>query len=208
MTIRLHRRNILGLVAACVFSLAASSTAFAAGTSADFVRTLAGRLVSIINSNASPGQAKSEVNPLLQQAIDFDNIAKFCLGRYWNVATPDQRTEYLGLFHQALTNAIMDKLGSYRGVRVKVTGTETLQQGAEGVSFILSRPQQPDAQMQLIVRKDGDSYKVVDLIGEGVSLRLTQSKDYNSFIARNGGKVENLIRAMKNQVAHHDDPAN
>lgn len=58
--------------------------------------------------------------------------------------------------------------------------------------------------MQWIVN---NSPKVVDVIGEGASLRLTQRQDYSSYIARNGGNVDALISALKRQIAHHTTAA-
>lgn len=80
--------------------------------------------------------------PLIQENVDIDGIGRYCLGRYWKVATPAQQKEYLGLFHQVLVNAITDKLGDYRGVSFTI-GNVTKSGEDDAVEATLLRPQQP-----------------------------------------------------------------
>jgi phospholipid transport system substrate-binding protein len=43
--------------------------------------------------------------------------------------------------------------------------------------------------------------KVVDVIAEGTSLRLTTRSEYSAVIQRNSGKVASLLDAMRGQIA-------
>ncbi|GBQ25232.1 toluene transporter auxiliary component Ttg2D [Acetobacter estunensis NRIC 0472] len=207
MTIRASRRSfVLGTAAAAALLPVAAFPALAAQPAAEFVRSLGNRLVAIVNSNLSPDEKKAHVLPILQSDVDVDAIGRYCLGRYWRMATPEQQTEYLSLFHQVLVNAITDKLGDYRGVSFTI-GTTTPQGEDQAVAAVLHRPQQPDAAMQWIVSTQSGSPKIVDVIGEGASLRLTQRQDYSAYIQRNGGQVATLLAALKRQLAHHQTPS-
>ncbi len=196
------RRLVLGTFAALALTFGVSRAASAAESATSFVSRLGTQLVAIVNSDLSSEQKKEKVLPLLQEDVDVDAIGRFCLGRYWRVATPEQQTEYLKLFHQILVNAITDKLGDYRGVSFTI-GSTTPSGEDQSVDAILHRPQQPDANMQWIVSMAGGSPKVVDVIGEGASLRLTQRQDYASYIQRTGGKVDTLLSALQRQLEKH-----
>lgn len=74
--------------------------------------------------------------------MDIDGIGRYCLGRYWKIATPEQRQHYLALFHEVLVNAITDKLGEYRGVSFTI-GDVSKSGNEDSVNAILMRPQQP-----------------------------------------------------------------
>lgn len=196
------RRRVMGMVAAATISLGVGFSGPAhADPAGDFVSSFGSKLVAIVNSNESLDKKKQEVLPLLQQNLDSAAIGKFCLGRYWRTATTEQQQRYLGLFDHVLVNAITDKIGDYSGVSFKVTGTSQ-QEGGEMVSAQINRPGQPTADMQLLVTNDNGP-KVVDMIGEGASLRLTQRQDYSSYLARNGGNVETLNNALQRQIDHH-----
>ena len=43
--------------------------------------------------------------------------------------------------------------------------------------------------------------KIIDVIAEGMSMRLTQRSDYASFLTRNNGNVGALILALQRQAA-------
>lgn len=206
MTFFSGRRLFLGSLALlCAGSLAAAP-ARAAQNTHQFIENFGKQLVAIVNSPVPLSEKKEKVLPLIQKNVDINAIGRYCLGRYWKTATPQQQKEYLGLFNQILVSAITDKLGDYRGVSFTI-GNVTKSGEDESVEATLLRPQQPPASMQWVVSTASGTDKVVDVIGEGASLRLTQRQDYSAYIARNGGNVDALIKALKRQIEHHSAPA-
>ena len=181
---------------------AAHAQAADAGDTA-FVRSLASRMLAVVNGPGSAATKKSAIVPVLNQDVDVDAIGRFCLGRYWNVATPSQQQQFLSLFRKVLTNTITSKLGDYRGVGITVNdGTE--QDGKGMVPTVITRPGQPPANVIWVISHETGSPKIVDVQAEGVSLSLTQRQDYASYLARHGNKVDALITALRNQVARYD----
>jgi phospholipid transport system substrate-binding protein len=53
--------------------------------------------------------------------------------------------------------------------------------------------------VQWVVRTDG-APKVLDVVAEGTSLRLTQRQDYASYLTRHGESIDALIAALKRQL--------
>jgi phospholipid transport system substrate-binding protein len=45
-----------------------------------------------------------------------------------------------------------------------------------------------------------ESFKIVDVVIEGVSMGVSQRNEYNSVIQRNGGKITALITAMRDNL--------
>ncbi|GAB3591561.1 MlaC/ttg2D family ABC transporter substrate-binding protein [Acetobacter peroxydans] len=203
MTFSASRRGVLGFLAVASIGLAPVSAAWAAQDARTFIQSFGEQLVAIVNSPLSLADKKEKIMPLVSRNVDIDGIGRYCLGRFWKTATPEQQQHYLVLFHQILANAIADKLGDYRGVSFTI-GNVTRVGDDDSVEATLMRPQQPPAAMQWVVNSSTGSPKVVDVIGEGASLRLTQRNDYSSFIARNGGDVEALLRALQKQIDHHN----
>ncbi|MDI2091790.1 MlaC/ttg2D family ABC transporter substrate-binding protein [Commensalibacter oyaizuii] len=161
------------------------------------------RMVSIVNSNLSKKEQKAKFLTILNNDVDVDTIAKFCLGRFWRVATPEQQKQYVQLFHQVLINSITSRLGEYKGVSFEIGKISTIENGRKSIETILHRPKQPDISIQWILSTESGSPKVVDIIGENASLSVTQRGDYTSFIARHGNSVDALITALKKQIANH-----
>ena len=63
------------------------------------------------------------------------------------------------------------------------------------------RPNNPPTAVDWIISNPASDPKVIDVIAEGTSLRLTQRQDYASYLAHNNNSVDALISAMRNQVS-------
>jgi len=182
----------LGLVAA----------AHAQSSDAAFVQSLGNKLVTVVNGPGSLSDKKTAILPILNQDVDVDAIARTCLGRFWNTATPDQQQRYLALFHRVLVNSITDKIGDYHGVSFAVSNP-TSEGGETYVPTLITRPGQPVANVQWVISRASGSPKVVDVVAEGVRLSLTQRGDYYSYLSHHGNNVGALLDAMQRQVSHN-----
>ena len=168
----------------------------------EFVRALSVKLAAVVNGPGSTAEKKTQVLPLLSQDVDVDAIGRFCLGRFWRTATPEQQQRYLTLFHQVLVNSITGHLGDYKGVAIAVGNATAQDEGRTSVPTVISRPGQPNTNVQWIISNSTGSPKVIDVMAEGVSLRINERDDYTSYLARHGNNVDALITALTRQVSH------
>jgi len=129
-----------------------------------------------------------------------DGVARFCLGRFWRSATPEQQKHFTELFHQVLVTNITSKLGEYRGVHFNM-GRSQPREDNEVVSSVVERPNNPPTNVDWIVSNPSSTPNIIDVIAEGTSLRLTQRSDYASYLAHNNNNIDALINAMRQQVA-------
>lgn len=199
----LNRRRLLGFaaslcLAASAGAVLAPSPAMAQSAPAEtFVKHFADELVAIVNG---PNASKQALQPVIDQNVDIPVIARFCMGRAWNSATPAQQQAYTQLFHQVMLNNISGHLGEYRGVKFTLTGSRA--QGSDYlVSTVINRPNQPDANVQWVVSTSSGAPKVIDVVAEGTSLRLTQRQDYASYLSRHNNNIDQLIAALKRQLS-------
>lgn len=197
----LTRRTLLIFGAASATLLLAGPGAWAqAGDATGFVRQLGDELVAVVNGPGSVAEKRRRLDPLVEQSVDIDAIGRFCLGRFWNTATPQQRQEFQRLFHQVLLTNIAGKIGDFQGVRFAMTTTSQRDSGTF-VGTTISRPNQQPNNVQWLVSNASGRPRIIDVIAEGTSLRLTQRSDYAAFISRNGNSVDALLDAMRRQAA-------
>jgi phospholipid transport system substrate-binding protein len=52
-----------------------------------------------------------------------------------------------------------------------------------------------------LVSNDSGSPRIIDVIAEGTSLRLTQRNDYTAYLGRNNNQVQALVDALRKQAA-------
>jgi len=197
----LTRRSFLVLsTALCLVAVSGLSPARAAGAGQTFVKSFADELVAIVNGPQDAAAKKAALGPVIDRNVDVDTIARFCLGRFWANATEAQRQKYTSLFHQVLLNDISGHLGDYRGVSFTMNGE--YQQGEDTlVGTVINRPNEPPANVQWVISSKSGSPKVVDVVAEGTSLRLTQRQDYASYLSRHNADIDALLAALQRQLA-------
>ena len=196
-----NRREFLALAGAAALVITFGAARAEAASPAGFVRSFADRLLAIVNGPEPYGQKKAALGPVIDGDVDVARIARFCLGRFWASASPAQQAQYTTIFHQVLLNNIAGHLGEYQGVSYVLHG-ETPQGENSLVATTITRPNAPPANVQWVVESSGGVQKVVDVVAEGTSLRLTQRSDYASFLSHHNNDIGALLTALQKQVGN------
>ena len=165
-----------------------------------FVRSTTDQLVKIVNSPDPPQEKRHRLQQVIDRTVDVNDIGQFCLGRFWRIATPAQRQEYLHLFGDLLLTKIAAHLGEYQGVRVTV-GLARAAEDTEIVRTTVQRPNNLTSQVDWVISTATGGPKIVDLLAEGTSLRLTQSSDIAAYLARHQYNIQELIEGMRQLIA-------
>ncbi len=193
------RRHLLAVAALSVF-LPLAAQAQGTEKAATFVRATGDKLVGVVNGPGSATAKRANMSQIINSAVDVDGVGRFCLGRYWRQATPEQQKQYLTLFHEVLITNITSKLGEYRGVTFTM-GRSRMQDEEAVVSTTVDRPNNPPTAVDWIISSPSSEPKIIDVVAEGTSLRLTQRSDYASYLVHNNNNIDALISAMKAQVS-------
>jgi phospholipid transport system substrate-binding protein len=195
------RRWLLGGIAAAV-----TRPAIVLGESlewaAAFIRRSGEELSSIMTKGETTEVRRRLLQPFIDRVVDVDAIARFCLGRHWKQATAVEQQDYLRVFHAVLTNAVLVRLGDYEHNEVRVNvARPDMRDGSILVATIVERTGAAPARVTWAVSPNADNPRIIDLIAEGVSLRITVRSDYDAFLVRHGNNIEALIAALRQQVA-------
>ncbi len=195
------RRRLMALAAAGLLCLAVPVPVWAQGTgdASAFLKQFADRLVAVVNGPGDTATKRQALQPVIDGDVDVAAIARFCLARFWNTATPAQQQTYVQIFHQVLLNNIAGHLGEYQGVSYTITGTHP--QGASSiVATVIVRPNAPPANVSWVINDVGGTEKIVDVVAEGTSLRVQQRADYTSYLQRHDNNIDALIAALQRQL--------
>ena len=169
----------------------------------EFVVTLAEKTVhSLTETDIDTVERRKRFRAIMLEYFAFKSIAKWVLGRYWRRASEVQRTEFLKLFEELLVVIYADRFSKYAGLKLNVGKSEI--RGANDIlvhSVLLRSKGSKSVAVVWRVREKNSVYKVVDLMVEGLSMGLTQQKEFTSVIRKNGGKVEGLLEELKNRIA-------
>ena len=168
-----------------------------------FVKSTSDQLVAVVNSAGSPAEKRRRLREVIAATVDVDDLARFCLGRFWRIATPDQQTQYMALFHDLLVTEIASHLGEYQGVRITM-GLARANEDTEIVITMVDRPNNPTTQVDWVVSTASGSPKIVDLLAGGTSMRLTQSADFTAYLSRHQYNIHELVEGMRRQIAQNE----
>lgn len=145
----------------------------------------------------------SKISKLLSEGFDMPWIARFVLGRNWRNASQNEREEYSSLFKTILEHSYSRQFTDYSGQKILILGHKL---GRRDYIFVRSRIFDPersnihiDVNWRLVPA--GNSFKIVDIVIEGVSMAVTQRNEYASVLQRNGNSIPALINAMRKSLA-------
>lgn len=153
-----------------------------------------------INTIANKGldeDAKKQVfRRLLTQNFDMSTIGRFAMGRFWRVATPEQQKEYSRLYEKMIVDVYTARFNKYSGQSFDVTENRVDSSGDIVVSSKVTGSGAP-IMVDWRVRPKGGSYRIIDVMVEGVSMAVTQRNDFAGIIQQGGGTIDALLEYLR-----------
>ena len=196
------RRALLALapVAAAVLVAGPARADANADRATAFMTQMIQELTTAVNGGGSTADKAAQLQKIIDKAVDVNGIGRFCHGRFWRTASPDEQKAYIDLFHAVLVKNITGKVGDYAGVQIDIQKTFSRDDGVV-VSTTVARSGNAPAKVDWLLSLDSGSPLVIDVIAEGTSLRLTQRNDYSAFLSSHSNSVTALLDALKQQAS-------
>ena len=174
-----------------------SRPAFSANDPAvDFVSRLANDMISDVLATEKPMTEKLDLfRSKFQNALDLKYIGQFVTGVYWRRASDTEKQMFLDAFMEFATKSWADKFNMYTGQTIVFKGTRNAQKGQLFVDSVIQN--EPPAEVIWRIREKDGSYKIVDIIVEGVSMAMSYRNEYNAYLQANGGSLKKLTQTLK-----------
>lgn len=189
------------LLAALLVPLAAASASAAAGSASQFIETLGAEAIKVAADTAKTRNDKSkEFRTLLKRGFDLPRIGRFVMGRYWRQISDAQKERYAALFEDYLVATYTNRFNEYSGETFEVIGEKPHGERGTLVTTKVFRPQGAEVVVDWQVIQEGDTYRIVDVIIEGLSMSLTQRSDFASAIQSQGGNLDRFLDALERKV--------
>lgn len=196
-------RMVAVVLAALVLGLAngAAQAATNPDEAKEFLQTFTDEgLETLMSGQLDEEEKKEKVRTMLSDGFDMDSIAKFVIGPYYRRLEGAKKDEYHQVYFEYVLNTYFIKLTDMGQVDFRITGSAPYGQGDALVNSEVDRKEQEPLRVDWRVQKQQDgSFRVVDIIFEGVSLAVTQRSEFKS-VLRSGG-VDGLIQALQKKIA-------
>ena len=158
----------------------------------------------LMNDSSSDEENKQFLNQLVDTYFDVDGITRFSVGRYWRIATADERETYARLFRSVLLNQASSQFHQLKNLEFKPTTSKARGEKLVLVGGIIhdKSGEFPDVEMfWRVVTLPDKPAKIFDVEIENISMLKTQQDENTTLIRRNGGRFAALNEALQEQLA-------
>ena len=160
---------------------------------------------SLASTDIGTTERRKRFRKIMLKNFAFKRIARWALGRYWRRATSAERNEYLKLFEDMLVMVYADRFASYSGETLNVESSEVR---GENDILVRSKIVRSEGQKSVSIawrlskdKLDNGAFKIIDIMVEGMSMGITQQKEFSSVIRKNGNGVQGLLDELKKRIA-------
>ena len=133
-------------------------------------------LLKIINEQSErikneEGYVNEVINDVILPVIDLQSMGKLILGKHWKTASDEQRTQFIEQFKSMLVRTYAKSVADFGHAKVKVFPPKGEQKGKRHrVKSYLDIGSGTPLQVDYVFRRKGGSWKVFDLVVDGLSL--------------------------------------
>ncbi len=166
-----------------------------------FMNQLWGRAVEVLNKKADPSLRQERFRQLFHSDFDSPGIARFVLGRYWRDASEEEQRDFVKLFEEYVVFVYTARLSNFGGQDFKIRGSRSDGDGVMVSTDVFSPGGSSPLKIDWRLVSDNGTYKINDVIVEGVSMLVTQRSEFASIVQRNGGQVRGLLAMMREKTA-------
>ncbi|HMA15155.1 MAG: phospholipid-binding protein MlaC [Bacteroidota bacterium] len=204
----MRRRLPISLLAplalVCTLWLQPAAAAVDSRQAAAFLAELQEKAASRLgDASVSTEEKERHFRRLFNENFDVPKIGQFVIGRYWRAASEADRQAFLNVFEDAMVQRFLPLLAENSTERFQI-GNATPDGGNQNDVLIDSRINRPEGEPYRVtwrVRETDGSFKILDIVAEGVSMAITLRSEYGSVLKSNGGQLPPLTEALREKVA-------
>ena len=122
-------------------------------------------------------------------------FARLAVGRAWNQATPEQKQKLVSEFRSMLVRTYSNGIGAYQGQTLKVLpsrGKQDPEDTTVRTQFVRAGGQ--PLPIEFHMRQTDKTWKVYDIVVEGVSLVMTYRSEFDAVVKQEG--IDGLIKRL------------
>ena len=151
------------------------------------------------SNELSEAQKEANFRELFRSAFDVPAISRFVLGKHWRRASDAQRRDFMVVFEELHMRRFLPLFAQYDEDTIKI---DSVQAEAKKPDFfrVSSRIERAEGEPIAVVwriRDVGESYKILDIVAEGVSMAISLRHEYGAVIKAHG--IDSLLQMMRDK---------
>lgn len=138
------------------------------------------------------------LEPVIKSSFDMPFISRTVLGKYWESLNNEQRSRFVEAFTRLSTATYAANFDSYSGEHFKMIPEKETDGGRILVQSTLIKSDGGQVQLDYLLHRTGNQWRIVNIIAEGVSDLALKRADYSAFMKSKG--FEALLKKLSEKV--------
>ena len=141
-------------------------------------------------------ERRKQIRAVANEIFDWQETGKRALARHWQGRTPQQRQEFSQLFADLIERSYVGKLELYSGERIVYAG-DAVEGDQATVRTKLITKSTTEIPIDYRMQKEGDRWRVYDVVIESVSLVGNYRSQFNRIVQQSG--FDELMKKLKSK---------
>jgi ABC-type transporter MlaC component len=177
-------------------SLYHPAPAVAVPSASDFVTTFLNEAFRIARTvDEAPDQRRADLANLMTTRMDLSRILVYATHAAYQAAPPEMQAQFRQSFASFLAEAYTPRIRLAAELQFTAGPARPSQDGGITVPTIFTKPGIAESTIDWQLEPSGNSYKIVDVGSQGVSLLQIQRSSFTSVMANDGG-LQGLLSKM------------
>ncbi len=173
------------------------------GPRAAVERTTSAALAVLGDKTLGVEGTRHRLEDIVYREADFDTMSRLVLGRNWSRFTPAQQADFVKLFKEHLSMTYGNNIENYKNEHVEIVGDREEARGDWTVQTKIVRGGgSNDIQVDYRLRKQGDTWKIIDIVIERVSLVANFRSQFQDILGN--GTPDKLLQILREKNARHE----
>jgi phospholipid transport system substrate-binding protein len=200
-------KNILKLMAIICFCTAGANQAAALEQSNSKARQIVEKfqedLIGVMKNGKQLGYSGryDKLKMPVDNSHDLGKIARIVVGKEWEKLTEPQQTQLVDVFSKLSVASYAHNFKDYDGESFSFDSEEETTRGGVVIHTILNIPNDKPVKFDYMMKENGDSWRIINIIANGVSDLALKRSEYTSILQREG--FDALIAKINEKIDNY-----
>jgi len=151
------------------------------------------------NKDEVKGETKERLKDIINSFMDFNELSRLALGKYWKERTKQEKRDFVNVFQQLIRNSSVKKLEIYRADRMVYEEPEI--NGSKAKVTTIAYKKRKQFEITYKMHKVDNEWKTYDMEIDGLSTARSYRDSFYKQIAKTSYKemYDKLVKRLENQ---------
>lgn len=151
------------------------------------------------NKDEVKGETKERLKDIINSFMDFNELSRLALGKYWKERTKGEKRDFANVFQQLIRNSSVKKLEIYQADRMVYEEPEI--NGSKAKVTTIAYKKRKQFEITYKMHKVDNEWKTYDMEIDGVSTARSYRDSFYKQIAKTSYKemYDKLVKKLESQ---------